>query len=286
MKKYRCNKNKTKNTKPSPAIKNKVERLSPLAFFCKVLRAGMTVEAAIVLPLCLFFLVNLGCAIEMIRIHNHLQLGMYETGNKAALYGCEFGGKEFSGYVSSVYVLNGMADYVGQKNLENSPMTGGKRGFRLWESSSGDELDITVMYSVSPLLSLMGFDSFYMANRYCAHLWNGYDISGVSPVEEIVYVTETGEVWHKNRECTYLQLSVKQVAASGIDGERNQWGSRYEACSVCAKGMAPGMLYITMEGEHYHYRRECPGLKRTVYSISKEDADNGGYRRCSRCGGR
>ncbi|MGN0401599.1 MAG: hypothetical protein ACI4HQ_04985 [Acetatifactor sp.] len=281
----RCNKSKRIiKTKPSPAI-NKVERLSPLAFFGRTLKAGMTVEAAIVLPLCLFFLLNLGYVVEMIRLHNHLQLGMLEAGNKAALYGCELGGEDLAGLAASVYVCNEMTDYVGQRNLDNSPLSSGKRDFKLWESSSEDELDITVMYSVSPLLSLMGFDSFYMANRYCAHLWNGYDITGDPSVGEIVYVTETGEVWHKDRGCTYLQLSVKQVEATGIEGERNQWGRRYSACDICAGETIPGKLYITLEGNHYHYRRECPGLKRTVYSIFKEEADKGGYRRCSRCGG-
>ena len=274
----------TNKEKPSPTI-IEVERVSPLAFFFRALRAGMTVEAAIVLPLCLFFLLNLSSAIEMIRIHNHLQLGMLESGNKAALYSCEFSSEGLSGLVASVYVCNGMADYVGDKKLNHSPLTNGKSSFRLWEDGTEDELDITVMYSVSPMFPMIGFRSFYLANRYCAHKWNGYNIAGTPVSEAVVYVAETGEVWHRIRECTYLQLSVRQVAASGIEGERNQQGLKYTSCAICAKGAVPLQLYIATEGNHYHYRRDCPGLKRTVYSITLEEANGHGYRKCSRCGG-
>ena len=69
---------------PSPAAKH-MEGLSPLPFFRRCLSAGMTVEAALVLPLCLFFLLNLGYLLEMIRLHNNLQLALLETGNKISL---------------------------------------------------------------------------------------------------------------------------------------------------------------------------------------------------------
>ena len=47
----------------------------------------MTVEASIVLPLFLFFFLNLGCAIEMIRLHGNLQLALWQIGSKMAVYG-------------------------------------------------------------------------------------------------------------------------------------------------------------------------------------------------------
>ena len=48
--------------------------------------ASMTVEAAIVLPLFLFFFLNLMSSIEMIRLHGNLQLALWETGNRMTVY--------------------------------------------------------------------------------------------------------------------------------------------------------------------------------------------------------
>lgn len=272
---------------PSPAVRH-MERLSPLPFFRRHLDAGMTVEAALVLPLCLFFLLNLGYALEMIRLHNNLQLALLETGNKVALYGSGLGGNDAASLGSGVYVYGGLTNYLGAAYLDNSPLTYGSRGLQLLESkmlTSGDELDITLTYSVSPMTKLMGFGNFRMANRYRAHLWNGYDISVADGIDERVYVAENGEVWHKERSCTYLQLSIRQVRGTEIEKERNQWGRHYNACQICAGGVEPEMLYVTLDGNSYHYRRDCPGLKRTVRSLTREAAEKEGYRRCSRCGG-
>lgn len=135
----------------------------------------------------------------------------------------------------------------------------------------------------------MGFGSFRMANRYYSHIWNGYRLPGDETADgtekgKIVYVTETGTVYHPIRSCTYLTLSERPIPVSAVSWERNQNGGKYYPCSICVKGSPPIMYYITEEGKHYHYRRECSGLKRTVREMALEHALEEGYRPCSRCG--
>lgn len=272
--------------KQSPYIRRTMKKPSLLILLFRSVRAGMTVEAAIVLPLCLIFLMNLGCAVEMIRLHNNLQLALWDTGSRLSLYGCEQGGNTLASVVSGFYVRNRVVDYVGEEYLDDSPLVGGSSGLRLWESDmlkQGDELDITLTYAVGPMISLVSFRGFRMANRYTVHLWNGYEIPEKTEEDEVVFVAENGQVCHKDRNCTYLQLSVYGISKESIETERNQWGSRYNACDKCAKGQRPDTLYVTEEGTRFHYRVDCPGLKRTVYSLkAKETAD---YPYCSRCGG-
>lgn len=278
---------------------------SLFAFFSKKISAGMTIEAAVVLPLFLFFFLNLGCVMEMIRLHGNLQLSLWQVGSMLSVYGYALDSgempaeedngeewwKELAGNAASaVYVKRKLASSAGEDYLERSPLVGGAGGLQLWESQifgGEDEVDILVTYSVSPLSSLAGFPSFWMANRYYAHIWNGYRLSGGTGNEEedqTVYITENGTVYHLNRECSHLQLSIREVNSGQIDEERNQHGSRFRPCEKCADGGMPGILYITEEGDRYHYSRECSGLKRTVFSMTLKEALEEGYRPCSRCG--
>ena len=253
------------------------------------LDAGMTVEAAVVLPLFLFFLLNLSCAIELIRLHGNLQLALWETGSRLAVYGHALEDNSVASLFSYFYVRQQMVEYVGEDYLDSSPLAGGAKGLVPWESeifSSGDEIDIIVTYQVSPWSSLAGFASFRMANRYFAHIWNGYDISDTERelelLADVVYMTETGEVYHENRNCTHLVLSIQETTRTEAERRKNQWGKGYTPCEKCEPEEEDQILYITDEGERYHSDRNCSGLKRTVFAVLRSQVS--GYRVCSRCG--
>lgn len=83
-----------------------------------------------------------------------------------------------------------------------------------------------------------------------------------------------------NRECTHIRLSVRVVEATEALRE-------YRPCEKCTDKIphpTGGLLFFVSEnGECYHSRRDCPGLKRTVQKIPKEEAFK--YEVCSRCRG-
>lgn len=263
-----------------------LKRPSPLAPLFKWMQAGMTVEAAIALPLCLLFLMNMGYAVEMIRLHNNLQFALWDAGGRVAMYGCEQEGEGVSVLLTDFYIGNRVRDSLGEEYLDSSPLVNGSNGLRLWEtglSETGDELNITLTYQVRPLSSLVGFRKFRMANHCCVRLWNGYDVTAGQKVHTYVYVADNGVVYHRDRKCTHLQLSVHSIFRGELADARNRWGSMYSACEKCVRGEIPDMMYVTEDGNCYHYRENCPGLKRTVTSLTLEEA--AGYRPCSRCGG-
>lgn len=283
---------------------------SLFASLLKELRAGMTVEASIVLPLFLFFFMNLASSIEMIRLHGNLQLALWKTGSELAVYGYALdsgaspgevhtGGEQSEGeqgeswwrrlsgaVFSSVFVKAQLVNLLGEDYLDASPLRSGTDSLMLWESDvfgTEDTIDLVVTYSVAPWTKTVGFLSFRMANRYYGHIWNGYAVSGQAQVGEIVYVTEYGQVYHLNRDCTHLRLSVREIRSEELNAARNNYGKRYSACERCVSGSGVEILYITGEGDKYHYYRDCPGLKRTVSPMLKSDAVKR-YRPCSRCG--
>lgn len=266
-----------------------IERISLPAFLTKRIDAGMTVEAAVVLPLMLYFLLNLSCAIELIRLHGNLQLALWEVGSRLAVYGYALEDSDAASLFTGFYIQDQVIAYTGKEYLNSSPIKSGSQGISMWESnifSSEDELDVIVTYSVAPWSGLAAFSSFRMANRYYAHIWSGYEIPDNAEQSEqeldIVYITENGQVYHENRNCTYLVLSVREVSRLVAETAVNQWGKKYSPCEKCKPESTCLTLYITEEGERYHSDRNCSGLKRTVFSVPRSSVS--GYRACSRCG--
>ncbi len=161
-----------------------------------------------------------------------------------------------------------------------SPLDGGSDGLQFLESDiEGDIYTINMTYRIAGISQLSGFKKFRMANRYYGHMWNGYEIPEAED-EEYIYVTENGRVYHTNRECTHIRLSVRVVEATEALRE-------YRPCEKCTDKIphpTGGLLFFVSEnGECYHSRRDCPGLKRTVQKIPKEEAFK--YEVCSRCRG-
>lgn len=266
-----------------------IERISLSASLRREAEAGMTVEAALVLPLFLFFLLNISCAIELIRLHGNLQLALWDTCGKTAVYGHALGNNDMAPFFTGFYIKNQLIGYAGKKYLDSAPVKNGSNGLGLWSSkilSDRDELDVIITYTVSPWSSYPSLFSFRMANRYFSHIWNGYEIPD-NPEEaekrlDVVYMTETGKVYHEDRNCTHLNLSIREVSRQEAVSAKNQWGGSYAPCEKCRPGSLEQRLFITEDGDRYHASQECSGLKRTVFSVPRSRVSE--YRACSRCG--
>lgn len=299
----------------------------------------MTVEAAVVLPVFLFFFINLSASLELIRLYGNLEYALHGAGNEVCLYGSlltdpmkELGatghigasdtgsssgtpGPEISsgeddssgpGYssgdigsilsmaegmaLSYTYIRYRMTDELGEDYLDSSPLTSGKAGLNFYGSTidkDKDILDIRLSCRVGTPYNIAGIHSFMMAGRFYGHLWNGYAVNGdasSASQEQIVYITENSEVYHLTTSCTHLRLSVRPVDLASVGNERNGSGGIYYPCEVCARGDAPGTVYICSSGDRYHYSGECYTLTRTYTAVPiSEVADS--RRPCSRCGG-
>lgn len=100
----------------------------------------------------------------------------------------------------------------------------------------------------------------------------------------IVFVTKSGEVYHTSNICSHIKLSVREVDYASVNSLRNKGGAKYYPCEYCAKGDLTGIVYITDEGNRIHKDKNCSGIKRSVNTMKKVDAEAAGYRPCTRCG--
>lgn len=99
----------------------------------------------------------------------------------------------------------------------------------------------------------------------------------------IVYITEEKIVYHRSLTCPSLNLVISSCALTEVGNKRNKGGGKYYPCEICAKGKPPQTVYISKDGDRYHYKRKCSGLKRTITEIGLREASKT-RRACKRCG--
>ena len=254
---------------------NAIKGISLFISHSRKITASMTVEAAVVLPLFLFFFLNMSCAIEFIRLHGNLELALWDVGSRMAVYGYTLSedaqeNEDRQEYAvtgheqtetkkeeteetekwwaeladiafSYTYVKNEIVKYVGSSYLDEAPIVNGVDGLQFWESeifTKDDFVEIIVTYRTKPFSSIVGFKPFRMANRYYGHLWTGYRIPGTdttADTEDCVYITENGVVYHEDPNCSHLALSIQEVSLRKAYESRNANGEKYIACSLCGK---------------------------------------------------
>ena len=259
-------------------------------------RGSMTLEAAFALPFFLFAVLNILFVVNIIGTQSRISAVLHQTGNKMAFAGYAYentvGGVWPEGLagaaLSSGYARGQVISGVGSAYLADSCVKGGAAGLSFAGSSvmeKGDIIDLRVSYRVKPFVELMGFDGFLMTQRYYGKAWTGYDASGsvsdMTETDPMVYITETGTVYHLNRDCTYLNPAVEAVSAGAVNNKRNDSGEKYAPCGLCG-AYSEDEVYITHYGSSYHSRLNCPGLKRTIYTVPLSEV--GARGRCSKCG--
>lgn len=226
-------------------VQKSSEKVSFCTFFKRIRKASLTVETALVLPLFFLGMVTMISFMDIYQIQTvHLQK-LCERTKEAGMY---------------AYVSAG-----------NRP----------------DKVTLPDVYSYTPVGGLIPLGKVWMQNTVTVHAWTGADERADSgrehQQEEMVYVTESGSVYHRSPGCRYLKVSIQQAAGYRISFMRNSYGERYSACEACSRGQSPaGCVYITAAGNRYHNQETCSGLKRTIKLVKLSQV--GSMHACSSCG--
>ncbi len=256
---------------------------------------SMTLEAAFVLPLFLFAMLAILQFAKIETVSIALLAGMQDTAKDMAAYayikeigvsaGDSATGELLSGGISAVYAKNSVEKKANLKSSDGS--------ISLWKSSfiENEMIDLAVTYEAQNTYTILPVPKVKAALRTRVRAWTGRDGNGSSiqgedqeetEKEEMVYVTTTGTVYHKDENCTHIKLSIKTVSLEQAKGLRNKSGGKYHACERCGRG-AEGSVYITEYGDRYHSSLGCSGLKRSVVKIPLSQAKD--RRACSKCSG-
>lgn len=260
-------------------------KISSFASFLinKKLRAGMTVEASVVLPLFIFFFLHLASYMEMLRLHGKLTLALWDAGKKVSAYAVITEESKMDVpdmAVSYFYVQNHVKNLLGKEYLDTSPLVYGSGGLNYLACDYDEDFtDIAVTYQVHPQITVYPFPYMRMVNRYYGRVWSGYDVEKEMP--EYVYVTIYGEVWHETTDCRYLDIEVYGADREQAGELRNAGGRKYRLCELCEDEEWKAQIYYTPQGECYHKDRECSSLIRYIRAV--EWQEHMPYRACSNC---
>lgn len=280
-------------------------------------RGSLTVEASLITwPFVLFILAFI-YLIQIFTIQEHIQAGITSMGLDLAQMSYIYkdfnsseearGADSLVGDVGDEIGLGGLIEssinsgmlklysskYIERERINHSFILDGFDGLSFYETSvlKEDEfIDIVVKYKIRLPISLFLLDDMEMVQRVKLRGWTGiqikpnYSLIEDSGEDTIVYVTKTGTVYHRNRNCSHIKLSVRGVL--GIPSQlRNDNGGKYYPCEKCCKedkGIT-STYYITSDGVRYHSIRDCSKIKRTVKEVNLSSVIDS-KSPCKRCG--
>lgn len=244
--------------------------------------ASVTVEAVFCIPLFFYAAVCLIWMLEIRAVQISVRCGMQETGKKMAVE------------VHDVPVLipsrveTGIVNAVGSERLNQSLVIGGSNGLHCEKSymiPGSGIMELKVSYKIRLPFAVFAVPPLAYQESMRVKGWNGYVKQGFAePTDKtIVYITETGVVYHKDYHCTYLEPSIRMVPAESLEGLRNENKEKYYPCERCLRGAsASGAVYISDYGNRYHSTLTCGGIKRRIYAVPVSEVKGKGA--CSKCG--
>lgn len=262
-----------------------------MTFIKRRSRGTLTVEAALICFPFISFLVFLLVVFYMLLLQLQLEVILGETAKLTSQYGYLLEDQEGSSAVSTVYANLKFKDMVKKGNIDLTYVKDKLSGLYILSEYQEDTQDFrfTLTYQLQFPLGIK-VPGGRVISQLNIHSWSGNTVDR-EQVREYVYITEEGKVYHKNRNCTYLVLTIQVTECNKMEELRNKENSKYRLCEICGSSEDAeifkknfgnsGLVYITDYGERYHLDKGCSGLKRTVKKVLLEKVE--GWSECSRC---
>jgi len=241
---------------------------------------SMTIEAALIIPLFMTGILSLISFCMLLIFNAKVSLALNEEAHRLSLV-CTDGLN-----IDPVSVSLGIKDRLRDDNANYSMIRNGENGLDFSKSKLNDReyLQLDVCYSFTPFgVGFFDFADIEVEQTCLIHVFCGYN-KGMffDDEEDYVYITQDSDVYHLNRQCSHIRLSITQVNASEIPSLRNSSGAKYHSCEICNSRIEDGRLYITEDGTRYHCDINCSGLVRRVKAVKKSEVLD--RRPCRRCG--
>ena len=236
------------------------------------LSASATVEAALIFPLIFFFFMSVMWFMNLYYIHSEIGARLNLIGNEMVSlsypYHVFINGGDDNKDIKDLILSVGWTELYVKSELQKLDVSDriGPMTTLLSDFLAEDAVDIVVTYSVQPVLPIPGIPEVTLSNHFYSKMYTGYSGKG-SKVEETVYVTKSGSVYHTDLGCRALKCDVHRVRFSSLDTLRNLDGSKYYPFEKCKNAGFDNTVYITDYGNRYHSTGRCSELKIDIYEV-------------------
>lgn len=253
------------------------------------LPASMTVEAALALPLALFFFLALLQPAAWLDRQRKVQTAMERIGEEISQYGIlaesvETGDSELPAFctdaAAALWIRGRIGQYADHVTVKKADVYG-KNG----------EIELVAEYQEEiPFFdAVLGKQTETVAVK--RRSWIGipgklkgdgtYPDSDGDEQTEMVYVGAGMGRYHLFRDCHYISNEYMTVTRSEAENGSVP-GEKRTPCAICGKkGDGSEIVYITTAGEHYHYDKNCRSMMSYVREAPKSEAEHLGL--CSYC---
>lgn len=259
--------NKTGNLKNTKALQ----------YAC--LSGSLTLEAALVTPLLLFFILVFLHLFLLLGVQLQVSAALQHTARSmAASYTDTEEPGTAEGYLQARHLF---WKYMGQRELLSDLYRRNRSEISFIGSDfSGDFIKLYAAYEVKLPVFWEKWGKLPVKQQVVCKKWTGASVSSDGEADgTYVYITPYGKAYHSSAECKTLKLSIQSVPRAAISALRSEDGNIYYPCR-CA-GTSSQNVYITDYGTEYHGNIACSGLKRTVCRVLRSQV--GDRHLCMRC---
>lgn len=228
------------------------------------MKASMTLEAALVLPIFLFAMINVISIMDIMKIKGCMDIAVAECGNEIAI-------ESYGGYVNDMlipfYIKEKMCHFL-KENLSDKDyqkIEGSIYVTNFTVLDEEDNISFEVHYKLKPMIDMAGLATINLKTNYYGHKWIGYKRQ--EEAEQMVFLSNTASVYHLDKNCKYLNVTIIEIPYLNLEIYRNNSGEKYRACNFCNTHKEGSVVYITPEGYGYHTIKNCIGLTRSVYTV-------------------
>lgn len=255
----------------------------------KKIAGSMTIEAALVLPLFLFFVLALLAPVQWLDTQRKVQMTTEYFCEKLSQYA----------YINEVWGEDASEDILGMDIEEFSGaasellLKGKAEKFTdhaKIKTANVPDQNHDICFELEFVKEIPYFSSIVPEVTVCAaakrRCWTGIDGKLKADIREenedindrIVYVGAAMGRYHLKRDCHYISNEYESTEVS----EAKKRG--LTPCSVCAKDCKDSdTVYITPNGEHYHKTKNCRSMAAYVREVRLSEVEYLGA--CSYCSG-
>jgi len=253
----------------------------------KKLKCSLTVETAMVLPIFIFALISIIYFCEIFRYSNTVASSIHQSAKAMAKTAYTLNKKDTNTngiiegvIISETYVKKGVNNLLAVSEIKTQ-----ENNYSLSRIMKEDIIDIIVIEKIKIPYGFLGISSLKVIDRARVHAFTGYDNTKISNKDktfedDVVYITKNGNVYHKDRNCSHLKITILNTSSSAIESKRNNSGGKYYPCEFCRNNSSN--CFYTKYGDRYHSSINCSALKRDIISVKLSEVE--GRRKCKSCG--